>query len=80
MYLSNLQLTPVLAGKRYVNESNLKLFYKTKKVRVTEEVLLYDFNTIVGTVGGSLGLFLGFSCYGVIQMLVDWLNIRILGK
>jgi hypothetical protein len=29
----------------------------------TEEILLYDFNAILSAVGGSLGLFLGVSCY-----------------
>ncbi len=32
------------------------------QVEHREEVLLYDFNNIVSALGGSLGLFLGFSC------------------
>lgn len=30
-------------------------------IKVHEEYIVYDFNGIVGTVGGSLGLFVGFS-------------------
>ena len=30
-------------------------------ITVHEEYVVYDFNGIVGTVGGSLGLFIGFS-------------------
>ena len=31
------------------------------KVKVEEEYVVYSFSGIVGTVGGSLGLFIGFS-------------------
>ena len=31
------------------------------KVKVEEEYIVYSFSGIVGTVGGSLGLFVGFS-------------------
>ena len=31
------------------------------KFKVEEEYLVYNFSGIVGTVGGSLGLFIGFS-------------------
>ncbi len=78
--LLSFQLTPVLTGKRLVNASNLKFFYRTMKTRFSEEVLLYDFYTIVGIVGGSLGLFLGFSCFSVVQKLLSSLNSRLARK
>ncbi len=31
-------------------------------VQLQEEILMFDFNAIIAAVGGSLGLFLGFSC------------------
>ena len=31
-------------------------------VETEEQILIYDFSAIVAGVGGSLGLFLGFSC------------------
>ena len=34
---------------------------------IHEEYLLYDLNAIVSAVGGSLGLFLGFSCYELVK-------------
>ncbi len=37
----------------------------TNDVNIMEEYLVYDFNNIVSSVGGSLGLFLGFSCLEV---------------
>ncbi len=39
--------------------------FETNDVIVLEEYLLYDFNDIIAAVGGSLGLFLGFSCLQV---------------
>ena len=38
---------------------------------VDEEFLVYDVNGIVGGVGGSLGLFLGFSCFGCSTALIE---------
>ncbi len=38
---------------------------------VEEQILIYDFSAIVAGVGGSLGLFLGFSC---LQVLVPFLD------
>ena len=41
----------------------------TTDIRVETEALVYNFTSLVSNVGGSLGLFLGFSFY----MLWDWL-------
>lgn len=41
------------------------MYYGETEVRVKEEFLIYDLNAIVAAIGGSLGLFLGFSCYEV---------------
>ena len=49
--------------KTLVNRSNLAVYYKNLDVRVTTEFLLYDFSSLVAAIGGSLGLFLGVSCY-----------------
>jgi len=37
-------------------------------------VPIYDFNAIVSAVGGSLGLFLGFSCLGVTHEFLEKLE------
>ena len=31
-----------------------------------QEYLIYDFNGLVGSVGGTLGIFIGFNCYDII--------------
>ena len=57
--------------KPLVNQSNLAVYYEITDTIVTEEVLLYDLNSIVSAVGGSLGLFLGFSCFQGAMWIVD---------
>ncbi len=39
------------------------LFYQTTQATLYREYLLFDESAIVSAVGGSLGLFLGFSCW-----------------
>lgn len=39
-----------------------------------EQMVIYDFSAIVAGVGGSLGLFLGFSCYEAFKSSVDKLT------
>jgi len=53
------------------------LRYSTFVVEESREVLLYDLNSIVSAVGGSLGLFLGFSCFGTAVDLLTWLSNKI---
>ena len=40
-----------------------------------EEYLLYDFGGMIGTVGGTLGLFIGFSFYDVILKIINYLKM-----
>ena len=42
------------------------------KIRsIEKEVLVYDLNDVIGAVGGSMGLFLGFSFFDVISKSLD---------
>ena len=41
----------------------LGIINKSNSISVMEEILIYDALTLIGTVGGSLGLFIGFSFY-----------------
>ncbi len=45
------------------NASDFLVYWNTMDVIHSSEDLLYDTSSIVAAVGGSLGLFLGFSCY-----------------
>jgi len=40
-------------------------------VTIIEEVLLFDFAAIVAAVGGSLGLFIGFSFLDLFKAIID---------
>ena len=38
---------------------------------IEKEVLIYDFSDMIGTVGGSLGVAVGISFFGVISCCID---------
>jgi hypothetical protein len=47
----------------------------TLKIRpVEKEVLIYDFNDMIGAVGGTLGIAVGLSVFGVISCFIDNLS------
>ena len=57
------------------NVTSLYLVYQSPQVvEVRRERLLYDFGTILGSVGGSLGLFLGFSFLDVSNRMLDYIG------
>ena len=39
------------------------MYYQSEKMHLLEEYLIFDFSSILVAVGGSLGLFLGFSFF-----------------
>ena len=55
----------------------LEVMIDRQEVTVYEEYKVYDFNGIVGSVGGSLGLFIGFSFLDAMLFLIqkgwEWL-------
>ena len=54
----------------------IKLYYSTTDVQVSKVIDLIDGATFVGSIGGNLGLFLGFSFLGsfyvIAQLLSNW--------
>lgn len=52
----------------------LYMFFETADTLVSEEYLIYDLNNIVASVGGSLGLFLGFSCLQFVNFVIEKLG------
>ena len=48
--------------------------YASPKVKIEEEYTLMGTNAIISATGGSLGLFLGFSCYGAIWNIFEMLK------
>ncbi len=48
-------------------------------VALEEEILVFDASDILTAVGGSLGLFLGFSCLEVVKFGIKMLEEKVLG-
>ena len=55
------------------DRQTLNIRIDAKEITVYEEYVVYDFNGIVGTVGGSLGLFVGFSFLDIIMIVIAFL-------
>ena len=47
-------------------------------VTISDETLMYDFTAIVSSIGGGIGIFLGFSCYGIFSNLLSKLYSKII--
>ena len=63
-------------AKLHTNSSkniHLSFIAASKTKKVYEEVLIFDEIGLIGTLGGSLGLFVGFSFLGFITPLVETL-------
>ena len=56
------------------NKTALIAKYKSHWVKIEEEYTLMGVNAIISATGGSLGLFLGLSFYGVVWKLVEMLE------
>lgn len=56
----------------YDHNQNLSLsvYFSSPLVKHMEEYRLMDLANVVSAIGGALGLFLGFSCYGIGRSLI----------
>ena len=58
-----------------INNDSMTIFmifkYASKKRNVYEETLMFDDTSLVGSLGGSLGLFVGFSFFGYAMPIVE---------
>lgn len=61
--------TSLLIGKR--NSTTVKIAFLSSTRTVKEEILVYDESTLIGTLGGFLGLFVGFSFFGLIGYVIE---------
>ena len=54
------------------NDSALTIQIETPDVKIIVDSISYDFQSLVGEVGGTMGLFLGLSTYSIVE-LVEYL-------
>ena len=54
------------------NEMYLKMKFGTMEVEEHDEVWIQETYNFIGTVGGSLGLFIGFSYTGFVEQILDY--------
>ena len=62
------------------NQTVLYFYWDNLDVLVEEEYLLMDWNAIVAAIGGSLGLFLGFSCLDFLLKFLSQIELMCFEK
>ena len=58
------------------NSRYVYLYFTTPDETTYSSELIIDFPTFISSIGGNLGLFLGFSCMGVLFPLYEWMEVR----
>jgi len=59
------------------NHTEIYLYWENLDILIEEEYLLMDLNAVVSAVGGSLGLFLGFSCLHFLLSLLSRIELSL---
>ena len=52
-------------------------FYSTLNVNEKIETYVFDFTSALVAVGGSLGLFVGWSIFSMVSTLIDFINLHV---
>ena len=66
----------LLGNDSGLDSNRFWMTFVSNRVKVTEEYVVYDFNGILAAMGGSLGLFLGFSCFDFLLIMQNLLLQR----
>lgn len=56
------------------------IFFESPITEIKSETFLVDFGVLISSVGGNLGLFLGFSFYATLAVLVDMIFKKLINK
>ena len=57
--------------KKIAQSLSLVIRYQSTLIKVFEEYPIYDFSGMLGSIGGSLGICVGFSIFDVLSRIVD---------
>ena len=60
--------------KDLLNEGEATLEFKFANINVYRECLIFDTIGMIGSVGGTLGLFIGFSFSNILTILIGYLQ------
>ena len=61
--------------KRDQHNALFQILIDPAQVQVFEEYLIYDTVAMIGSIGGTMGLFIGFSCSGISSSVINLLEI-----
>ena len=73
---NDIRIAPEVTYTPPLNGSSVYVYWNTMGVFESSEHLVYDGSSIVAAVGGSLGLFLGFSCYDIARKMLNLFDKR----
>ena len=65
------QGTNSMANRGFENSTLMYARYASSKIKIEEEYTIMGVTAIISATGGSLGLFLGLSCYGVAWKVLE---------
>ena len=57
-----------------VNEIHIAYDFLSNEVQIIEEYFMFGANELIGTIGGHSGLFIGFSFYGFISTILEYIK------
>ena len=63
-----------------IKSAYISIEFPNIEVEMHDEILIFDFNAIVASVGGSLGLFLGFSFFDFWCFMFEIVYTRFCGQ
>ena len=66
-----------IAPSIHVDYNQYKIFsinFISKTIEVNQEYIIYDVTGFIGSIGGTLGLFIGFSFRDVLEAVLDFLQ------
>ena len=55
----------------YADDSTIAINFASTEITTYEEYLIYDFAGMVGSVGGNLGLFVGWSFHDLVKIFMN---------